>query len=309
MYKFVLKRILLLIPILIGVIFIIFTILSFTPGDPGTLILGVNAPPQSIDQLNHDLGYDQPFIVRFVNYCWNALHGDFGKSYLTGEPVFKEIFQKFPITLQLAISSVIIAVVIGISVGILSAVKQYSIADMISTVLAMFAASIPQFWLGMMLMLIFCLELKWLPTSGTDDWRSFILPSFTLAIPMAAGLLRMTRSTMLETIRQDYIRTARSKGVVERIVIWKHALKNALLPVITVIGMMFGALIGGAVLIEVVFGMNGVGTLTLVAIRSKDIPVVMGTQLFFSFIFMIVMLIVDVLYAFIDPRIKSRYIK
>ena len=309
LYKFVIKRILMLIPILIGVTFIVFGILSLTPGDPGTLILGLDAKPEAIAKMNHDLGYDKPFLVRFFDYLLGIFRGDFGKSYLSGKPVYDEILQRFPTTLKLATMSLILAVIIGLIIGIISAIRQYSLLDVVSTVIAMFAASIPQFWLGLMLMLIFSLKLKWLPTSGLDSIKGFILPSVTLATGLAAAILRLTRSAMLETIRQDYIRTARSKGVPEMIVIWKHALKNALLPVITVIGMSFGALMGGAVLVESVFGLPGLGTLTLTAIRSKDIPMVMASQLFFSAIFMLIMLLVDILYAFVDPRVKSRYAK
>jgi peptide/nickel transport system permease protein len=309
LYKFVIKRILLLIPILIGVTFIVFSVMSLTPGDPGTLILGINAKAEAIEKMNHDLGYDKPFLIRFANYMIGVFQGDFGTSYLTGKPVFIDIFERFPVTFKVAVLSMILAIIIGLSLGILSAVKQYSVIDTVSTVIAMFAASIPQFWLGLMLMLVFSLKLKWLPTSGLDSIKGYILPSLTLAIGVSASLLRMTRSAMLETIRQDYIRTARAKGVSEAVVIWKHALKNALLPVVTVIGMIFGALMGGSVLVEAVFGLPGLGTLTLTAMRAKDVPMVMATQLFFSIIFMLIMLLVDILYAYIDPRIKSRYSK
>lgn len=309
MHKYVGRRLILLIPILLGVTFIVFSIMALTPGDPARLILGQNAPQDAVDQLNHELGFDRPFLVRYVNYIKNAVQGDFGKSYRTDRPVFEEIFSRFPTTLKLAISGVMVAIMIGIPLGILSAVKQYSAMDLISTVSAMFMAAIPGFWLALMLILLFSLKLGLLPSNGIGSIKHYIMPTITLSLVSAAGLLRLTRTTMLETIRQDYIRTARSKGAEERIVIWKHALKNALLPVITVVGMNFGALLGGTILIEHVFAMPGLGTLVITAIRMKDVPQVMAAVLFLATLFCVIMLAVDILYAYIDPRIKARYIK
>lgn len=307
MPRYILKRLLLTIPVLIGTIFIVFSIMSLTPGDPGTLILGVTAKPEDIAALNAEFGYDQPFLIRFFNYIKDIVtRFDFGNSYRTRTPVFAEILARFPSTFKLALFSMALSSILGISLGILSAVKQYSFTDSFLTVIAMFFAAIPGFWLGLMLMLLFSLKLGWLPASGIETWRHFILPTVTLSFGGAAGLLRLTRSTMLETIRQDYIRTARAKGASERAVIWKHALKNALLPVITSLGMTFGASLGGAIIIETVFGMPGLGTHIVTAIRQKDVPVVLGSTLFLAVLFCLIMLVVDVLYAFIDPRIRSR---
>ena len=284
--------------------------MSLTPGDPGTLILGMTADKADIAKLNAEFGYDQPFFIRFVNYLKDIfLHFDFGDSYRTRTPVFDEILVRFPNTFYLAVTSMVLSSILGISMGILSAVKQYSFIDNFFTVLAMFFASIPGFWFGLMLMLIFSLKLGWLPSNGVDTWKHFVLPSITLALGGSAGLLRLTRSTMLETIRQDYIRTARSKGASERIVIWKHALKNALLPVITSLGMNFGASLGGAIIIEIVFGMPGLGTYIVTSIRQKDVPAVLASTLLLAVLFCIIMLVVDLLYAFIDPRIKAKYAK
>lgn len=307
MFKYVFKRLLLLIPILLGVTFIVYTIMALTPGDPGRLILGESATQESIDQLNHQLGFDKPFIVRYVNYISHAATGDFGNSYRSGKPVFNEIFSRFPTTFLLATGAIILAILIGIPIGILSAVKQYSLLDIVSTVIAMFMASIPQFWLGLMMMLLFALKLGWLPSTGIGDFRHYIMPTVTLCLPCAANILRLTRSTMLETTRQDYIRTARAKGAKERVIIWKHALKNALLPVITVIGINFGYLLGGAVLIESIFGIPGLGTLTITAIRMKDIPQITASVLFLASLYCVIMLVVDIVYAYIDPRIRARY--
>lgn len=309
MYKYVLKRLLLLIPILLGVTFIVFSIMAMTPGDPGRMILGNNATKQAVTQLNHQLGYDKPFIIKFVNYVKSAVTGDFGLSYTTRTPVFDEIFAKFPTTLILAMLGVLATALLGIPLGILSAIKQYSKIDVTITVFAMLLASIPTFWFGLMLILLFSLYLGILPAFGIGSIKNFILPTITLALPGAAGIMRLTRSTMLEAIRADYIRTARAKGASETLVIWRHALRNALLPIITVLGMTFGGLLGGVILVEKVFGMPGLGSLMLTAIVMKDIPMVMACTIFLATLFCLIMLAVDLLYAFIDPRIKAQFLK
>lgn len=309
MIKYVVKRLLLLIPVILGVLLIVFSIMNLTPSSPGRLILGIQASEEDVAKLDHDLGYDKPFAVRFTDYVVNALKGDFGKSYRTSRPVAEEINNRFPTTLRLAILAVITSVLIGVPLGVLSAVKQYSFLDLISTVTALFMASVPGFWLGLMMMLLFSLKLGWTPVSGAESWSSYILPTLTLAIPSSASLLRLTRSTMLETIRQDYIRTARAKGVKEGHVIFRHALKNALLPLITSVGMHFGGLLGGTVLIESVFSFPGLGSKMLSAIRDKDVPMVTGCTVFLAVLFCLIMLVVDLLYAYVDPRVKARYSK
>lgn len=307
MNRYILRRLAMMIPVLLGVTLIVFTIMSFTPGDPARLILGQSAPQATVDKLHTDMGLDDPFAVRYLRYMGGVLHGDFGTSYRTQRPVFEEIFTRFPVTLKLAFASIALVVLIGIPLGILSAVKQYSVLDMICTVSAMLMASVPGFWLGLMMILLFSLNLGWLPSSGVGSPAHYIMPAVALSLPIAAEVLRMTRSTMLETIRQDYIRTARSKGASESTVIWRHALKNALLPVVTVIGSEFGGLLGGTILIESVFALPGLGSLVVNSIRTKDVPQVMAATLFIAFIFCVVLLLVDILYAFIDPRIKARY--
>lgn len=308
MYKYVIKRILLTIPVLLGAVFLVFTIMHLTPGDPGTLILGITAKPEDIAALNHKLGADLPFFEQFFNYLKGIiLHFDFGTSYRSGKPVFDSILSRFPTTFQLALWSMLLSSVLGIMLGIVSAVKQYSVLDNALTTLAMLLSAMPGFWLGLMLMVLFALKLGWLPFGGVDTWQGYILPVITLSLGAAASEMRLTRSTMLETIRQDYIRTARSKGVPEKTVIWKHALRNALLPVVTSMGMNFGGSLGGAVIIETVFGMPGVGMLIVESIRQKDTPVVMAATMFLAVLFCFVMLGVDILYAYIDPRIKAKY--
>lgn len=308
MTRYVVKRLLYMIPVLLGVAFLVFTILSLTPGDPGSIILGITAKPEDIAALNAQFGYDKPFLVRFVNYIGDILlHFDLGTSYATRQPVIDSILARFPNTLVLAVLSMCLSSILGISMGIFSAIRQYSVMDHVVVVVALVFASMPGFWLGLMLLILFSLRLGWLPSFGATSFRHFILPTITVAMPSAAGLLRLTRSTMLETIRKEYIRTARAKGASNRRVIWKHALRNALLPVVTTLGTGFGASLGGAIIAETVFAMPGMGTLMTTAIRQKDVPTVMSATLFLAVLFSLIILLVDILYAFIDPRIKSKY--
>ena len=308
MGKYVLKRVLLLIPIMLAVIFIVYFLMDLAPGDPASIILGEAATEDAIIELNTSLGYYDPFIVRLFNYLKDiVVNHSFGTSWRTGRDVMGEVLHRFPISCKLATFGVILAALIGIPLCIVSAVKQYSLLDNISRVTAMLFAAFPPFWLGMLLVLLFALNLHWLPASGLDVPSAYILPVVTIALPQAASLLRFTRSAMLETIRQDYIRTARAKGVPENKVIIRHALRNALLPVITLLGDIFGRLLGGVVIIEAVFGIAGMGQFALNSILMKDIPQVMASVIFLSAIFCVIMLVVDVLYALIDPRIKSMY--
>ncbi|MBQ3920750.1 MAG: ABC transporter permease, partial [Firmicutes bacterium] len=285
MLRYIIKRILVILPTLLGIIFIVFGIMALTPGDPAKVILGEKATPEAIEKLTHEMGLDRPFLVRYGKYVLDLFKGDMGKSYRSGRSVLEEILTRLPTTVKLTVGSIIIAVILGIPLGILSAVKQYSFMDFAGTLIAMIAASIPAFWLSLLFILLFALKLGWLPSNGSDSFRHYILPSVSLAIPTAAGFLRLTRTQMLETIRQDYIRTARAKGQVESKVIFRHALKNALLPVVTVVGIEFGFLLGGAVICEQVYSINGLGTLIVNAIRMKDIPQVTGSALFLAFFF------------------------
>ncbi|GHV94232.1 peptide ABC transporter permease [Spirochaetia bacterium] len=296
-----------LIPTLFGVSFIIFTVLSLTPGDPGTMLLGQEAPPEVIRAYNEELGFYDPLVIKYVKYIGNALRGDLGISWRTSRPVIEEIALKLPVTLRLAVMSVLLSSALGITLGIISAIRPYSGLDVSCTSGAIIFASMPRFWLGMIFMLIFALKLKWLPSNGIGSWRHYILPVVVLALPTAAQIMRLMRSTMLETMKKDYIRTAKAKGVHKVLVVWKHALKNALMPVVTVIGMDFGYLLGGTVLVETVFSMSGIGTLMLASIRNQDVPQVQGTALLIAIGVCLVMLVVDVVYAFLDPRIRNKY--
>lgn len=310
MWKYITKRVLLMLPIILGVTLVVFTIMYFTPGSPGELLAGANPDQAVIDQINHDLGFDQPFHVRYFNFLKGIVTKfDFGTSYTSQRPVLDEIMSRFPRTLTLAFFSMISTAIVGISIGILSAVKQYSLLDYASTVVSMFFSSMPSFWIGMMLLLWIAMNFSWFPINGVASWKGYLLPCAALTFCNAAPLMRLTRSAMLETIRSDYIRTARAKGALEKRVIWKHAFKNALLPVVTNIGNNFRALLGGSVITETVFVIPGLGSYVITAIRSKDVPVVMGCTLFMSATFLVVILLTDILYAYIDPRVKAKYMR
>lgn len=307
MYKYILKRLLALIPVLIGVTFIVFFIMNLSPGDPARMLLGSGATESSIQALREEMGLNDPLIVQYGRYLWDLLHGDMGVSYVSGNTVAYEIFSRFPNTVILAVGAIVFAAAVSIPIGIISATRQYSAIDNIGMVVALLGVSMPSFWLGLMLILLFSVYLGWLPSGGVDGFSSLILPSITLGAESMATITRTTRSSMLEVVRQDYIRTARSKGVPEKIVIRKHALKNALIPTLTVTGIEMGALLGGAILTETVFSWPGVGRLLIDAITNKNTPVVLGCLVIFSICFGIVNLIVDILYAYVDPRIKSQY--
>lgn len=308
MHKYVIKRLLMLIPVIIGVSFLVFFIMSLAPGDPARTILGENAPIESVLALREELGLNDPVVVRYVHYMEDLLHGDLGTSYKSGRPVFSEIVSRIPATFKLAFWGMLFAVALSIPIGIISATRQYSLMDSISMVLALLGVATPNFWLGLMLIIAFSLNIRWFPSGGADaGWRSLVLPVITLGTGCMANITRTTRSSMLEVIRQDYVRTAKAKGVPHKKVINKHALKNALIPVVTVVGLQFGSLLGGAVLTETVFAWPGVGTYLVNSIKAQDTPAVLGCVIVFSICFSIVNLFVDLLYAFIDPRIKSKY--
>lgn len=310
MIKYIGKRFLLLIPVVLGVVVIIFTIMSLTPGDPGRIILGDLATQEAVDQINEELGLNKPWLVRLGSYIYNAVFRfDLGTSYRTGKPVFEEIVDRMPTSVKISFNGIFFAALVGVPLGIYSAVNQYSTFDNGFRVGAMLLSAIPPFWLGMMLVYFFALRLGLFPSSGIEGWKNYVLPMITLGIPYAGGQLRMTRSTMLETIRQDYIRTAKAKGVPQRKVILKHALKNAALPIITVAATSFGGLLGGAVITETVFSMPGLGTLIVQGIRQKDTPIVLGSTICLAIIFSLIMLSVDLLYGFIDPRVRAKYTK
>lgn len=307
MLKFISKRLLMLIPVLIGVSLIVFTLMQLSPGDPAMIILGAQAAPEDIAILREEMGLNDPLVVQFFRFLLGMFTLDFGTSYKDGMPVLTKLLEALPYTAQLTFSAILLALIVGIPAGIISATKQYSIFDRIASVLALIGFSTPNFWLSIMLILVFSVNLQWLPVSGTGSILHLVLPSIALGLQSAAVFTRMTRSSMLEVLNMDYIRTARAKGLSERVVILKHALKNALIPVITVVGLQIGLLFGGAILTETVFAWPGVGRLMIDSIRAKDTPVVQGGVIFTASIFVFINLLVDILYAYVDPRVKAQY--
>ncbi|MGI6662374.1 MAG: ABC transporter permease [Bacillota bacterium] len=307
MAKYILRRVLMMIPVMIGVILIVFTLMYITPGDPVDILLGDEATPETKEALRKQLGLEGGYLERFSRYCLNLLKGDLGICYSTRQPVSARIAQTFPYTVRLAISGCLVAVSLGLVVGVVSAVKQYSVFDQVSMIVCMVGFSMSSFWLGLLLMLLFSLKLGWLPASGFTSLKQMILPSLTVGLHTAASIARMTRSSMLEVIRQDYITTARAKGQREFIVILRHALRNALIPVTTVIGMQFGHLLGGSVLVESIFSVPGIGKMMIDSIKQRNYPVVQAGVLTIALAFSLVNLLVDIAYAYFDPRIRSQY--
>ncbi len=307
MLRYTGKRLLQMVFVLLGVSFIIFCLMEITPGDPARQILGPDASEEAVLAMREELRLDDPFAVRYISYIAGVLHGDFGTSYTTKEPVIHELFARYPTTVLFAVLTVLIASLIGIPLGIISATKQYSWVDSLSTSFAMLGVSIPTFWLGLMLMLLFAVKLEWLPATGFYGPIYWILPAITVGLPASAGIIRMTRSSMLEVVRLDYIRTARAKGQTERKIIYGHALENAMIPVITVVGITFGQSLGGQIVTEQVFAVPGLGKLMVEAINSRNYPVVEGGVLLIAFAYCVINLLVDIIYAYLDPRIKSQY--
>ncbi len=308
MGKYVLKRILMLIPVLIGVVVIIFTINYFSSVSPAVVLCGPNASPEDLAAKEAELGIDQPYFVQLATYFWNILtKGTLGSSYIYRQPVLEMIAMRLPITIRIGFFAALFSAVIGIPLGILAAVKQNSIFDYISTVLSVVLSAMPAFFLCLILMLFFSVRLKWLPVQGISDWKGYILPIVATGVMPIAMTTRMTRSSMLEVIRQDYVRTARAKGVPERTIIWKHTLKNALIPIITVVGMNLGLSMTGSVLCETIFNIPGLGLLMNSSISMRDFITTQGCVMICAFIISGMNLITDLCYAFVDPRIKAQY--
>ncbi len=313
MLKHVVRRLAVTVPVLIGVTFIVFAMVSFAPGDPINLMLGSEtANPENIERLRVELGMDKPWYIQYANYMARLVRGDLGRSITFRRPVATQIRERLPNTIILAASSALVALIIALPLGVIAAAKRRSIFDYGSTTLAMIGVSLPGFYLGLLLIIVFGLKLHWFPIRGMRGFdagfvefaRHIVLPSVTLGASMAAILTRLTRACVLETLSQDFIRTARAKGVHERVVLYKHALRNALLPVVTTFGMQFGSLMGGAVITETIFSWPGLGMLAVNAVKQRDIPLIQGTVLVFAVSFILVTLATDLLYIFIDPRIR-----
>ena len=306
MLKFTMKRLVYLVLVLVGVSFLVFLLLYMTPGDPVRMMLGESATPEAQAELRLELGLDDPFLVQYGRYIKNIVeHQDLGTSYSTRRPVLDEIMTVFPNTVKLATAAIIIAVILGTFLGIVSAVRQNSLLDNAVMVLALIGTSAPIFWIGILMIILFSVNLGWLPPSGFGSFKQLIMPALALGMQSTAVVARMTRSSMLEVIRQDFVKTARAKGQKESVVIMKHVFRNALIPVITVVGLQFGTLLGGAMLTEVVFSIPGVGRLMIEAIKQRDFPIVQGSVLFVAACFSLVNLAVDLLYAVVDPKVSK----
>jgi peptide/nickel transport system permease protein len=303
MLQYVLKRLLSTIPVLIGISLVVFFLLRALPGDPAEVIAGEMATQEEVEAIRSQLGLDKPIYVQYAIFITKLVVLNLGKSARTGESVIVEIWSRLPNTILLALVSTAIACLWGIPAGIVSAVRHYTIADYVVMVVALFGISMPVFWLGLMLIVMFSVKLHVLPAGGIGTLRHLILPAVTLATFSTAFIARMTRSSMMDVMAQDYITTARSKGLAEKVINLKHALRNAFIPIITVIGLQFGTLLGGAVLTETVFAWPGIGRLIVDSILARDYPMVQGVVLVFALLYIMVNLIVDILYAYIDPRI------
>ena len=303
MLQYIIKRLLSTIPVLLGISFLLFFMLRMLPGDPAQVLAGQMASPEEIENIRNQLGLNEPVHVQYGKFLTRLVQFDLGRSARTRNPVTQEVWARLPNTMLLAVVAITLACVFGIPAGIISAVRPYTWMDYLVTSAALFGISMPVFWLGLMLVVVFSVMLHWLPAGGTGSWQHVVLPSVTLASFVVAFIARMTRSTMIEVLSQDYTTTARSKGLKERVVIIKHALKNALIPIITVVGLQFGLLLGGAVLTETVFAWPGIGRLIVDSILARDYPMIQGTILIFGLLYILVNLVVDLIYAWVDPRI------
>ena len=307
MIRYVIKRLLQLIPVLLAVIFLVQLIMYFTPGDVTLAILGNEWSPETSAALRQEMGLDKPFLVQYANYVWNILRGNFGNSYLDGIPVVELIAARITNTLLLLVGAMVVCVAFSIPIGVRAAIKPNSMFSNVTTVVALIGIAMPAFWTGLLLILLFSVNLNWLPTSGLESFKHLILPSFTLGGSYMASTMRTTRSSMLEAIGQDYIRTAKAKGVSRRNVIYKHALKNAMLPTVTIYGTIVGGLIGGAVLTETVFSIAGLGRLLVESIQKRDTPCVTACLLVMAVGVGVSTLCADLICAQLDPRIKAKY--
>ncbi|WRS26289.1 ABC transporter permease [Oscillospiraceae bacterium MB08-C2-2] len=304
MLKFIIRRLFMLVPVVLGITLFIFIIMDIAPGDPARTILGAEATVEEVEALREEMGLNDPLLVRYVTYLGNLVRGDFGQSWYSNFDVLTEFSSRLPNTLALGTMAFAIAAILGIPIGIMAAVRQYHIVDYTSLVLAMVLSAMPAFWFGLMSQVYFALKLGMFPATGTGSLAHFILPACTLAAGQMATQVRMTRSSMLEIIKQDYVRTARSKGANETQIITRHVLRNGLLPVVTQLGISYAGLISGSVVTESVFSISGIGSFLINAVKIRDVPIVMGVLVIISIFVGVVNLLVDLLYAVIDPRVK-----
>jgi len=305
MTLFVIRRVLLAIPVLFGLTITVFVMQSFTPGDPAALLLGDNAPPQQVLELRRELGLDQPLPMRYGLFLERLLtRGSLGNSIRTGRPVLTELADRLPYTLELALSAVALSTLVGVPLGVLAAVNRGRPLDLATMAGAVLGVSVPSFWLALLLLMLLGVALHWLPLAGAGDWRNLVLPTVTLAIPSLAIKARLTRSAVLEVLPLDHVRTARAKGLREQTVLLRHVLRAALLPVVTVVGLQFGSLLGGAFITETIFAWPGVGRLAVQAVATRDFPIIEGTVLLLGLAYILSNVVVDVAYAALDPRIS-----
>ena len=308
MLRYIFKRILMMIPVLLGVLFLVFTMNEISPGDPAAMIAGDAASVEVVEQIREDLGLNKPLPVRFFNYTKNlVLHGDLGTSYKTKRPVLDEVMDRLPTTILLSLTSAAFAVLLSIPIGIISAIKQTTGIDNLLMVLALIGVAMPAFWQGLMTIILFSVKLGWFPSYGFTTPAHWFMPVLTIGTGAMASLVRITRSSMLEVIRQDYIRTARAKGQTERKVIISHALRNSMIPIITAIAIQLGSMLGGAIVTETVFAIPGIGMLMIQSIKARDYPTIQGAVVVIAVMFSLLNLVVDIIYTFVDPRLKSIY--
>lgn len=304
MVSYIIRRLLIAIPTLIGVATISFLLLHLIPGDPARVIAGPQATQAEVNHLRGQLGLNLPLWQQYLTFLWGLAHGNLGTSFVTGGPVFDQVSSRFPYTLALAVLSMLIALVIGISLGVLAALRQNSLLDLIISALAVFGVSMPVFWTGLLLIILFAVDLHLLPAAGAESPQSYILPAFTLAFFSAGFIARQTRGAMLDVLGLDYVRTARAKGAGRNSVLIRHGLRNALLPITTAVGLQFGALLGGAVLTETIYSWPGMGQYLVNSVNSRDYVAVQGTIFVFAVCVIVVNLATDLVYAYIDPRIR-----
>jgi len=305
MLKYVQRRVVLAVPTIVLTSMVVFLMLFLIPGDPASIYIGEQtATPERLAQIRHVMGLDRPLYVQYADFAWLALHGDLGRSLQTNRPVTVEIMSRFPNTLELAVAAMAVAMVLGFSLGLISALRRSSLVDTLAMMVALFGVSVPVFWLALLLIMLFSVRLGWLPATSEPGLRGLILPTVSLALLSAATFARLMRSSMLEVLRLEYLTTARAKGLHGAVVVFRHALPNAVIPVITAMGLQFGSLLSGAVLTETIFARPGLGKLVVDSIQNKDLPTVQGVILVIAVVYVAMNLLVDLSYAFIDPRIR-----
>ena len=309
MVKYIIKRLLLMIPILLGISLIVLILIDITPGDPARAVVGTTATEEEYQAAREALHLDDPLLKRYVDFITGILRGDFGTSYITKTDVWQDMTIRFPYTLLLAFASCLLSIAIGIPLGMLAAVYRNTWKDYVAIFFSLICTSMPAFWLALMLVQWFSVDIRLFPVSGIDTWTGWVLPIVSLALGYTASVARLMRSTTLEIIRQDYVTTARAKGLPEPKILMKHVLKNSLIPVIVSVGSMFGMALGGALITETIFSIPGLGQYTLTALANRDYPVIQGSVLFLSILFSVVILLIDIIFAFVDPRIRSQYIR